>query len=330
MLIQSGWSEMKCERPQPPNVFTMGPAPHDWLMQRTEGVVHHGGAGTTAAGLRCGNPTFICPFFGDQHFWGAMVERAGVGPAPCLIGDLTAPVLKEKFATLRDPNILRNASRLAEAFAKEDGVRDGVACFYKHLPRSRMACAVCRARGVNPPGLARWYAKVPLCGRCHAVASAEAGKGTFVEARFRKWGQVGPSNAGSGLVGGVTYFTAETVGGIMDVFTEPVKGFNEEGWAGALTGAGKGIGKAIWRPCVGAGVMLDKWATGVANSFAAPENQRKDFATSAVRGLVAGDARAKLLGAPASEGAAGCSADERAQILQHFLQVNRGPKESSK
>jgi hypothetical protein len=40
-------------------------------------VIHHGGAGTTAAGLRYGLPTLVCPFFGDQPFWGAMVEKAG-------------------------------------------------------------------------------------------------------------------------------------------------------------------------------------------------------------------------------------------------------------
>jgi UDP:flavonoid glycosyltransferase YjiC (YdhE family) len=37
-------------------------------------VIHHGGAGTTAAGLRAKNPTFICPFFGDQNFWAEMVK----------------------------------------------------------------------------------------------------------------------------------------------------------------------------------------------------------------------------------------------------------------
>jgi UDP:flavonoid glycosyltransferase YjiC (YdhE family) len=46
-------------------------------------VVHHGGAGTTAAGLRYGKPTLVCPFFGDQFFWGEMVGRSGAGPAAC-------------------------------------------------------------------------------------------------------------------------------------------------------------------------------------------------------------------------------------------------------
>jgi len=40
-------------------------------------VVHHGGAGTTAAGLRAGKPTVICPFIADQPFWGRIIHELG-------------------------------------------------------------------------------------------------------------------------------------------------------------------------------------------------------------------------------------------------------------
>lgn len=52
--------------------------PHAWLFQRCSAVIHHGGASTTAMGLRCGKPTMICPFFGDQFFWAQMVRFVGV------------------------------------------------------------------------------------------------------------------------------------------------------------------------------------------------------------------------------------------------------------
>ncbi|CAL8109143.1 unnamed protein product [Prunus armeniaca] len=45
-------------------------------------LVHHGVAGTTAAGLKAACPTTIVPFFGDQPFWGQRVHAIGVGPAP--------------------------------------------------------------------------------------------------------------------------------------------------------------------------------------------------------------------------------------------------------
>ena len=46
----------------------LGNIPHDWLFaeNRVKAVCHHGGAGTTAIGLRNGLPTIVVPFFGDQ------------------------------------------------------------------------------------------------------------------------------------------------------------------------------------------------------------------------------------------------------------------------
>jgi hypothetical protein len=74
----------------PDKACLIGNYPHDKLFGRVAAVVHHGGAGTTAAGLVAGKPTFICPFFGDQHFWGEMVHKSGLGPAPCPINEVTA------------------------------------------------------------------------------------------------------------------------------------------------------------------------------------------------------------------------------------------------
>ena len=70
ILLQSGWTKYAEDYDMlSPEVMVVGAMPHDYLFSVVSGVVHHGGAGTTSAGLRAGNPTFICPFFGDQHFW---------------------------------------------------------------------------------------------------------------------------------------------------------------------------------------------------------------------------------------------------------------------
>lgn len=68
VVLQSSWAELKGEN-LPSNIYLLGNCPHDWLMPRMAGVIHHGGAGTVAAGLRAGKPTMVCPFFGDQFFW---------------------------------------------------------------------------------------------------------------------------------------------------------------------------------------------------------------------------------------------------------------------
>ena len=72
-------------------------------------VIHHGGASTTAMGLRCGKPTMICPFFGDQFFWAEMVVDAGVGVEPCQAMALTTDILTARFKELKSKRIRRRA-----------------------------------------------------------------------------------------------------------------------------------------------------------------------------------------------------------------------------
>jgi sterol 3beta-glucosyltransferase len=50
----------------PDTVRCIESVPHDWLFPRVSVVIHHGGVGTTATGLRHGRPTVIVPFFADQ------------------------------------------------------------------------------------------------------------------------------------------------------------------------------------------------------------------------------------------------------------------------
>lgn len=140
IVVQSSWSKLDVSGE--PRCMGVGPCPHDWLLPQTCAVVHHGGAGTTAAGLRYGLPTFICPFFADQFLWGEMVRRAGVGPAPCPVGDLTEEILAAKLAELQSPAIREKAVWMSEQMAREDGIKGGLDHFIYDLPRDNMICDV--------------------------------------------------------------------------------------------------------------------------------------------------------------------------------------------
>ena len=84
--------------------------------------MHHGGAGTTAAGLRAGRPSIVCPFQGDQYFWGKAVRQAGAGPQPVPAKKLTAERLSVAIRTaLEDRAILGRASEISERIAREVG-----------------------------------------------------------------------------------------------------------------------------------------------------------------------------------------------------------------
>ncbi|KAL1529024.1 hypothetical protein AB1Y20_010344 [Prymnesium parvum] len=151
ILLQSGFTDWSEELQRireregegsTENVFVLGNCPHDWLFPRVAACVHHGGAGTVAASLRAGRPTLVCPFFGDQHLWGAMVHRCGAGPSPIPIKRLSASNLAAAFRALQDPLTLRGAARQAAAYAHEDGVGAAASAFYRQLPLERMVCEV--------------------------------------------------------------------------------------------------------------------------------------------------------------------------------------------
>jgi sterol 3beta-glucosyltransferase len=102
-------------------------APHDWLFPQMAAVVHHGGAGTTAAGLRAGIPSIICPFFGDQPFWGRRVAALGAGPAPIPQQQLTAERLAQAIThTITTPSMRQSAERIAAQLAEEDGIAQAI------------------------------------------------------------------------------------------------------------------------------------------------------------------------------------------------------------
>ncbi|WP_067802513.1 glycosyltransferase [Actinomadura formosensis] len=104
-------------------VHAVRDVPHAWLFPRTAAVVHHGGAGTTAAGLRAGVPAVVCPFFGDQPYWGERVAALGAGPAPLPFRALTAPRLARKIRqAVQDREMAERASEIGRRIRAEDGV----------------------------------------------------------------------------------------------------------------------------------------------------------------------------------------------------------------
>lgn len=81
-VVDLGWNADKMHMKSTENVYFCSGVQHDWLFPQMKAVVHHGGAGTTATGLRHGKPTLIIPFGGDQPFWGERVYAMGCGPKP--------------------------------------------------------------------------------------------------------------------------------------------------------------------------------------------------------------------------------------------------------
>lgn len=125
-LLLTGWGGLRAER-VPEHVFVLDSAPHSWLFPRMAAVVHHGGAGTTAEGLRAGVPTIIAPFAFDQPFWGQRVAALGLGPAPIPHKDLNAERLACAIRiAVTDSEIKGRARACGEAIRAEDGLGQAV------------------------------------------------------------------------------------------------------------------------------------------------------------------------------------------------------------
>ncbi len=124
-VLVSGWGGLQAGA-IPSNAFLLQAAPHDWLFPRMKAVVHHGGAGSTMAGLRAGKPTVICPFLGDQPFWGQVVMRQGVGPPPIPQKALTAEGLAEAIRKALAAPMVARAAVMGERIRAEDGTARAV------------------------------------------------------------------------------------------------------------------------------------------------------------------------------------------------------------
>jgi sterol 3beta-glucosyltransferase len=125
-VLLTGWAGIGALE-APDSIFILKYAPHSWLFPRMAAVVHHGGAGTTAAGLRAGVPTIITPIIGDQPFWGQRLYELGVGTKPIPHGKLTAEKLAAAIQeATTDRAMQERAAELGRKIAVEDGVGEAV------------------------------------------------------------------------------------------------------------------------------------------------------------------------------------------------------------
>jgi sterol 3beta-glucosyltransferase len=123
-IILSGWSGVKDGSRD--DLLYLESAPHAWLLPRCKMIIHHGGAGTTAAALRGGIPNIVIPFMGDQQFWGNRVHAIGAGPRPIPVKKLTVQRLIHAMAEAESGLVRQQAQVLGERIRNEDGTGEAV------------------------------------------------------------------------------------------------------------------------------------------------------------------------------------------------------------
>jgi len=130
-ILQPGWGGLG-NQSLPDHVLKIEYAPYDWLFPRMAMVIHHGGSGTTAFGLRSGVPSGVVSFVFDQHYWGEHIAELGTGPRPIRFKDLTVQRLRESISFgVDNPQIKQKAYELGQRIRAEKGIENALHVFEK-------------------------------------------------------------------------------------------------------------------------------------------------------------------------------------------------------
>lgn len=125
--IIQGWETGIEQLTLPPTIYAASSLPHSWLLPQCAGVVHHGGFGTTSAGLRAGVPALVIPHIADQFYWGQQVYELGVGPKPIRRAKLNTEALVVSLDELvRDEKLRATASTIGAQIRFENGVENAI------------------------------------------------------------------------------------------------------------------------------------------------------------------------------------------------------------
>jgi sterol 3beta-glucosyltransferase len=137
LLLQRGWAGLG-EGIAEPGIHIVGDIAYDEIFPRVAGVIHHGGAGTTALGLRHGRPTLCVPAITDQFFWAHRVAAIGAGPPPMPLTRLRPDRLAPRLAALAgEARYAQRAADLAAGLTREDAGTAAVAAIERFLGASR-------------------------------------------------------------------------------------------------------------------------------------------------------------------------------------------------
>ncbi len=132
-ILHMGWGGIGNQK-LPDYAFKIDYAPYDWLFPRMAMIIHHGGSGTTAFGLRSGRPSCVVPFVFDQFYWGERIAQLGVGHKPIPYKKLNAEALAKAIRFgIDNPQTKQKAFELGQRIRADKGIENAVEIFEKIL-----------------------------------------------------------------------------------------------------------------------------------------------------------------------------------------------------
>jgi sterol 3beta-glucosyltransferase len=134
-VLLKGWGGLRAED-LPDTVHMVESVPHEWLFPQMSCIVHHGGAGTTAAAFRAGIPQVVVPHFADQPFWATRAHKLGVASKPVYMNRLGALDLARAInSAVTEKEMISRAESLGSKIRSEDGVARAVEIVNSYLEK---------------------------------------------------------------------------------------------------------------------------------------------------------------------------------------------------
>ncbi|MBW1909239.1 MAG: glycosyltransferase family 1 protein [Deltaproteobacteria bacterium] len=112
VVIGKFWDEPS-EFSNSDDVFFIKRYPHLKLFPLMAAVIHHGGAGTTAASAISGVPQIIVPHILDQYYWGHQVYQSHLGPKPIWRSKLTYQKLSTAIQECLSNDLIQQRAKAA-------------------------------------------------------------------------------------------------------------------------------------------------------------------------------------------------------------------------
>src|SRR5579871_513465 len=131
IVFCKGWTVIS-NLPTHDNLFTIDYVNHDWLLPKCKVAIIHGGAGTIASCLKAKTPMIITSVFGDQPWWGKIIQKKLLGfhiPAK----KLTTKKLKELIEIIQSNNFKKNVTEIGGKIKNENGVTNAVSKINKYF-----------------------------------------------------------------------------------------------------------------------------------------------------------------------------------------------------
>lgn len=118
VLISSGWGglELPEEYLNDPAVMLVKSVSHSKVFPRVKVLLHHGGTGTTHAGLRAGTPAVIVPFIVDQPWWAHKLNAQSLGPKSLPLRKISAKNVAKRIteALVYKENVIKISNKMTQ------------------------------------------------------------------------------------------------------------------------------------------------------------------------------------------------------------------------